>query len=77
MRKGRESGLFLFPAGALRSISATRRAPGQKESPPEDREARQEKQKNSAFVFRCGFGGLGGAGRLPHAGVWPRMHGSG
>ena len=47
-------------------------------SPPEDREARKEKQKKkSAFVFRCGFGGLGGAGRLLHAGVRTRKHGSG
>ena len=70
--------------GVVRSISASHAAHPDavagfrfQKSPPEDREARQEKQKKSAFVFWFGFGGLGGAGRLPHAGVRTRRHGSG
>ena len=68
----------------MRSISASHAAHPDaaagfrfQKSPPEDREARKKKQKKSSLVFRCDFGGLGGAGRLPHAGVRTRRRGSG
>ena len=51
--------------------------PGHEKAPPENREAKKKSREDSVLVFRRGFGGLGGAGRLLHAGVRTRKHGSG
>lgn len=68
----------------MRSISASYAAHpdaaagfGFKKAPRKTGRLGKKSRKKSAFVFRCGFGGLGGAGRLPHAGVRTRRHGSG
>ena len=53
------------------------RIPAMKKPPPENREAKKKSREDSVLVFRRGFGGLGGAGRLLHAGVRTRKHGSG
>ena len=70
--------------GAVRSMSASHAAHPDaaagfrfQKSPPENREAKKKSREDSVLVFRRGFGGLGGAGRLLHAGVRTRKHGSG